>query len=163
MPSTPNRILALDPSTRGFGYVIFEEPFHLAECGFARVHGEKRAGAIVWFEKLLAQFAPQELVLEDVEAAGSRRSRRVRELLKTLAELGGARGLRVSHVARATVLKRFSSAGAVVTKQAIAEDLVRHFPELRFRLPKPRKLWQTEPERLSLFDALALAVTHVTR
>lgn len=163
MSSIPNRILAVDPMTRGFGYVIFEEPFHLADCGFASSRrGDKRAAAVLQFEKLLEKFHPHEVVLEDVDAPGSRRSRRVRELVTTLAELGRAHGLKVSKVARTAVINRFSSGDTTATKQSIAEELTRHFPELRFRLPRPRKLWESEPERMSLFDALALAVTRVT-
>ena len=34
------------------------------------------------------------------------------------------------------------------------------YPELKKRMPKQRKAWQTEPYTMSYFDALALFVTH---
>lgn len=162
MSPHPARILAVDPMTRGFGYVVFEHPFNLEELGFARIVKEKRLGTIAYFEKLLADFEPGTVVLEDAEAPGSRRHERVRELIETLATLARERGVAVSLIARTAVVARFSSGEARATKQMIAQTLVRHFPELRFKLPKPRKAWESEDERMSLFDALALAVTHVT-
>jgi hypothetical protein len=160
---TPTRILALDPMTRGFGYVVFEEPFHLAECGFARVKGDKRLGAIAHFERLLADFEPERVVLEDAEAAGSRRHYRVRELIETLTTLARERGLAVSLIPRLAVVACFSSGDTRATKQTIAQELARQFPELRLKLPKPRKPWESKHEPMSIFDALALAVTSVTQ
>lgn len=163
MSPHPARILAVDPMTRGFGYVIFEQPFNLAECGFARITEDKRLGAMAHFEKLLTDFAPETVVLEDAKAPGSRRHYRVRELIETLSTLARERGFAVSLIARTAVVARFSSGEARATKQMIAQTLVRHFPELRLKLPKPRKPWQSEDERMSIFDALALAVTHATK
>ncbi|MBW8875205.1 MAG: hypothetical protein JF614_09590 [Acidobacteria bacterium] len=148
--------------TRGFGYVIFDEPFYLAECGFARVKGDKHLGAIVHFEKLLVDFQPGRVVLEDAEAPGSRRHHRVRELNATLAMLAREKGLAVTLLPRTAVVARFSGGEARATKQTIAQGLARHFPELRLKLPKPRKPWESKRESMSVFDALALAVTSVT-
>jgi hypothetical protein len=163
MSQNTSRILSLDPMTRGFGYVIFDEPFNLAECGFARVKSDKLIGTIARFERLLADFKPATVVFEDTEAAGSRRHHRVRELIETLATLARERGLTVSLVSRMAVVARFSGGEAPATKQMIAQELTRHFPELRLRLPKPRKVYESEHERMSIFDALALAVTSVTK
>lgn len=159
----PTRILALDPMTRGFGYVIFEPPFYLAECGFARVKDDKHLGAIAHFEKLLADFGPEIVVLEDAEAPGSRRGDRVRELIETLAALTRERGLALSRIARTAVVACFSSPDKRATKYSIATQLTKDFPELRLKLPKPRKIYESEHEHMSIFDALALAVTYVTK
>jgi len=65
MPHTPTRIFALDPTTKGFGYVIFELPFRLVAWGLASISGEKHSGAIARFTKLLDHSQPDALVLED--------------------------------------------------------------------------------------------------
>jgi RNase H-fold protein (predicted Holliday junction resolvase) len=70
----PNRILALDPTTKGFGYAILDLPLRLVAWGMAHVEGEKRSGAIFRFEALLDQFRPDAVVLEDTTAPGSRRT-----------------------------------------------------------------------------------------
>lgn len=160
MSHTPARIFALDPMTRGFGYVLFEEPFNLVSWGVARVKGDKHKGAIAQFEQLLTDFEPQVVVLEDAEASGSRRSPRVRELIGTLVTLTRERGIAVHIIARTVVVKCFSTPDKRATKHLIATLLARQFPELAPKLPLPRKPWESEKERMVIFDALALAVTY---
>jgi hypothetical protein len=149
--------------TRGFGYVIFEEPFSLAEFGFARIKGDKYLTTMAHFERLLTEFDPATVVLEDAEAPGSRRHHRVRDLIKGLTDLGRERGVTVALLPRTAVVARFSSGEARATKQVVAETLARHFPELRFKVPKPRKIYESKHEPMSIFDALALAVTYTTQ
>jgi Holliday junction resolvasome RuvABC endonuclease subunit len=160
MPHKPARIFAIDPSTRGFGYVVFELPFRLVEWGLGNAVGEKNSGAVAVFEKLLDRFRPETVVLEDTEAPGSRRQPRVRALIAAMVELAKSRGIAVATVARKRIQERFAPEGAGATKRSIAERLVRDFPELRASLPGPRKPWESEDRKQSIFDALALAVTH---
>lgn len=162
MHQNPTRIIAIDPITKGFGYAIFEQPFHLVAWGVARVEGEKQTGAIAQFEKLLTDFRPDAVVLEDAEAPGSRRRHRVRQLIEALLALARERNLEVHVIPRSKVIERFSSEDTHATKYSIAKRLTIHFPELGEKLPPPRKPWQSEDERMSIFDALALAVTYVT-
>jgi Holliday junction resolvasome RuvABC endonuclease subunit len=160
MAHTQTRIFALDPTHKGFGYAVFELPRRLVDWGLARITGDKHADAIASFEKLLDRFRPDALVLEDAEAPGSRRHPRVRRLIDALVTLAGERGIAVFTVARSAVLKCFSSDDKPATKYSIAQRLAKMFPELQSKLPPPRKLWESENERMSIFDALALAVTH---
>jgi hypothetical protein len=160
MEQTPTRLFAVDPTTKGFGYAVFELPFRLVEWGLAHVSGEKHSGAIVRFEKLLARFRPDALVLEDTEAPGSRRHPRVRRLIDALVKIARERGMAVHTIARSAVLTCFSAEEGPATKYSVARRLVKHFPELAGQLPPPRKLWQSEDERMSIFDALALVVTY---
>jgi hypothetical protein len=158
----PNRILAIDPTTKGFGYIIFELPFRLVQWGRAHISGDKEVGALFRLDKLMYNFNLSALVLEDIQAPGSLRRPRVRGLIESLMRRAKERGLAVHTVARTTVLKRFSSGEEPATKYSVAETLARYFPELASKLPPPRKMWQSEDERLSIFDALALAVTYAT-
>jgi hypothetical protein len=162
MTPNPTRILALDPMTRGFGYVVFEEPFRLASFGRAYIEGEKHSGAIARFKELLADLRPDAVVFEDAEAPGSRRRHRARRIIDALSGAAREEGIPVHMIARTAVLQRFSPEGDQVTKRAIAEQLVRHFPELAPELPRRRKMWESEDDRMAIFDALSLAVTHAT-
>ena len=45
------------------------------------------------------------------------------------------------------------------TKQEIAIAIAERFPELAPRLPRSRKPWMSEDYRMSIFDAVALALT----
>ena len=162
MPHTPTRIFALDPMSKGFGYVVFELPFRLVDWGRAHVTGEKLSGAIASFEKLLDRFRPDAVVVEDAEAPGSKRHERIRSLLADLTRLARKQGIAVYAIARLAILKCFSSADAKATKYSVAERLAETFPELQDTLPPRRKSYNSEDFRMAIFEALALAVTHVT-
>jgi len=163
MPNTtPTRIFSLDPKTKGFGYAVLELPFRLVEWGFARVAGDKHTDSILAFEKLLTRFRPDAVVLEDAEAPGSRRQPRVRQLIEALVSLARERGIAVYTVARTAVLTCFKSLEGRATKYSVAKSLTQAFPELSDQLPAPRKLWQAEHERMSVFNALSFAMTHAT-
>jgi hypothetical protein len=163
MEQSPNRILAIDPIHKGFGYTVFEPPLNLIASGLARTEGDKRAGAIAHFEKLLTDFRPNTVVLEDTKASGSRRRHRVRGLIEILAELATDRSIMVATVSRKAVIDCFSSPEERATKYKIAKWLAEAFPVLAPKLPLPRKLWESEDERMAIFDALALAVTYTSK
>lgn len=160
MTKNPIRIFSLDPTTKGFGYAVFELPFRLIDWGLARITGDKYAGAVSHFENLLDRFRPDVVVLEDATAPGSRRNPRVRRLIDTLAKVARDRGVKVSTVARKAMLEHFAPDGEQATKQSVARRLAEFFPELAPHLPPPRKPWQSQDERMAIFDALALAVAY---
>lgn len=163
MPNTtPTRIFSVDPMTKGFGYAVLELPFRLVEWGITYITGDKHAAAVLHFEKLLTRFRPDAVVLEDASAPGSRRHYRVRELIAALVKLARERGIAVYTVARTAVLTCFAPVEGRATKHSIAKLLTAAFPELAAQLPPPRKPWESEHERMSVFNALALAMTHAT-
>src|SRR6266851_5456759 len=100
-PTTEKRVLAIDPTHRGFGYVIFEGPERLIDWGTRHVQGSKKRASITAAGELSGRYRPQIMVLEDMAAAGCRRRRRVRELIEDLEQLGRSRGLTVRRIAQA--------------------------------------------------------------
>lgn len=163
MKQSPKRVLAIDPIHKGFGYAVFEPPLDLIASGLARVEGDKQAGAVAHFEKLLTDYLPNAVVLEDVKAPGSRRRYRVRGLIDALAEFAADRGVTVATVSRKAVIECFSLPKERTTKYKIAKWLSEAFPVLQPKLPLPRKAWESEDERMAIFDALALAVTYTSK
>lgn len=162
-PTNTTRIFALDPTTKGFGYAVLETPFHLVDWGLAHISGEKESGAVARFESLLNQFRPDVVVLEDSAAPGSRRRPRVQKLLGKLREIARERGIAVHAVSRLAVIECFSSPDKRATKYSITKHLAETFPELAPKMPRRRKIYQSEDERIATFDALALAVTYAMR
>jgi hypothetical protein len=161
-PNDPTRIFALDPTTKGFGYAVFETPFHLVDWGLAHVSGEKESGAIARFKELLDQYRPDIVILEDSTAPGSRRPR-VQKLLERLRDSACERSLAVHLIPRLAVIECFSSPDKRASKFSITQNLAKTFPELAPKMPKHRKIWQSEDERIATFDALALAVTYAMK
>jgi hypothetical protein len=162
-PTHPPRIFALDPTTKGFGYAVLETPFRLVDWGLAHISGEKESGAVARFEKLLDQFRPDVVILEDSAAPGSRRRPRMQKLLEKLEESARGRGIEVRMIPRLAVIECFSSPEARATKHSITKRLAETFPELAEKMPQRRKIWQSEDERIATFDALALAVTYAMK
>jgi len=155
--SPQKRVLAIDPTHRGFGYVIFEGPDFLIDWGVRHVEGPKNKASIAAAAELITRYRPRIMVLEDVTARGCRRRRRVRELVDGLEQYGRGRGLTVRKVAQAKVKRTFLPLG-IRNKDQMARFVAARFPELAGYLPPERKPWMSEDSRMAIFDAAAFAL-----
>lgn len=154
----PFRILAIALTTRGFGYVVMEGQNTLIEYGGTVVNGDKNAKCIAKAKKLMDFYQPDVLVLQDVEAKGSRRAPRIKILHRQIVELAGKRKLKVTTFSKSQLLKLLLG-DEKGTKHDMAQKLANDFPdELASRLPPKRKAWKSQDGRMDVFDALALAV-----
>ena len=153
------RVLAIDPTYRGFGFVVMEGSDRLIDWGLVEVSGSKYEGSLARADQLIDRYRPAVLVLEDFAGQGSRRVPRVQKLILGLRRLGLARGLLVARYPRAAIRKAFSGEGAR-TKDEIAAVIVARFPELTVKVPPKRKTWMSEDQRMAIFDAAALACTY---
>src|ERR1039458_6940816 len=93
LPTYP-RILAIAPSTKGFGYAVSEGHKMLVHWGVKSVKGDKNAGAIEKVEDMIARYNPQVMVLEDTASKESRRSLRIKKLTKRLVAVAEKRTIR---------------------------------------------------------------------
>lgn len=152
------RILAVAPSARGFGFVVMEGERTIIECGGRVAYGDKNAQSLAKLEKLLKSCRPGVLVLQDVEAKGSRRAPRIKTLIRQIKAAAGKLNIQVKLISGKQL--RISLLGnSKGTKQEIAEMLAMQFPdELASRLPPKRKPWTSEDGRMDIFDAVAVAV-----
>jgi Holliday junction resolvasome RuvABC endonuclease subunit len=152
------RVLAIDPSTRGFGFVVLEGPNRLIDWGVKETKVNKNAKSLMLIDDLIDRYQPNVIVVEDYSAKGSRRCRRVAELIDEISKLALRRKVKVSSFSRADVKQAFAESGAT-TKQEIAIGIAKRFPELSPRLPRFRKPWMSEDYRMSIFDAVAFGLT----
>jgi len=95
--------------------------------------------------------------VEDYIDKTSRRCARVQWLLRNIAKLASALNIRSEMVSRRAVRALFVSEGGA-TKHQVAVAIAKQFPELAPRVPLPRKPWMSQDERMSIFDAAALAL-----
>jgi hypothetical protein len=154
--SSAELVLAIFPSTKGFGYAVFEGPRSLVDWGVRAVRGrQKNLESLNGVRALLTFYRPDVLVLENYEGVGSRRAKRVRTLINLMAAQAARERMTTASFCRAEVRASFG----LTTKRRIAEAIVREFPELEPRLPPVRKIWMSEDPRMSIFDAAALAMT----
>jgi hypothetical protein len=152
-------VLAVYPSARGFGFAVFERPRSLVDWGVRGIRGQrKNAQALAKVQELLAFYRPDFLITEDHEGAGSRRGRRVQDLIDAIADTAAKQGVVSRSFSRADVRTRFQHLGARA-KGEIARAIAREFPELAPRLPPVRRIWMSEDARMNIFDAVALGMT----
>lgn len=157
-PFKPVRILAIAPTSRGFGYAVMEGPSRLIGFGNKSILKNKNARTLVWAERFIRRYEPDVLVLPDVNAADARRARRIKQLHGQLVALVKKQNLKVKLITITQVRKRLLG-DAKGNKQSLAETLAGRFPiELASRLPPKRKVWMSEDPRMDMFDAVGLAV-----
>lgn len=155
------RILAIAPSTRGFGFAVVEGQETLVDWGVKSIKGDKNNGSVTKIEELIAHYQSGVLVLPDYSTKHSRRSARIRELSQRIIAMASSRNVRVALFSREQV-KRVFLANGQGTKHALAEILAKRFPgELGFRLPSKRRPWMSEDYRMDIFDAVSLALTFI--
>lgn len=152
-------ILAIHPTSRGFGWVLFEGSLVPVDWGITRPKVNKSAQCMARFKQLLDQYEPSALVLETVDGDDSRRGERIRELTQTMRGFANNRDMDVLAYGRDEVSAAITG-GAEASRHAVARVVAERLPVLRHRLPESRKLWQSEDNRQCLFDAAALGITH---
>ena len=152
-------LLAVHPTTYGFGWVLFEGPQSPVDWGLAGKGRRDNAQLMHRFEQLLNKYEPRVLVLEEFESAVSKRASRIQRLCRAMIHLAAERGLETPVYSRQSVRACFASVGAT-TRHEIARCVAQHIDVFRWMLPKERKPWMSESPRQSLFDAAALAITY---
>lgn len=157
MPKNP-LIFALHATSRGFGYVVFEGPFAPYDWGMVTARGDKNATCLRKLEKMLDRFIPETLLLEEATSVANR-SDRIGRLYKAIGNLCISRNIDVVIYKLGDIKACFASVGAR-TRQEIAETVARQIEAIGHRKPKPRKPWQSEDRRMSMFCAAALVLTH---
>ena len=152
--SSVHRVLAIVPHSKGFGFAVYERIRAPLDWGIKRVHGPKNTVSIAKAEALIEQYQPDRLLVEDVD--GSSRCRRVRRLIAALVALAGRKGVAVALISEQEIDLVFRKHGAR-RKHDIAAHIAKKTPALRPRLPSPRKPWQSEDYRITIFVAAAMA------
>src|SRR6266481_8785317 len=113
------RVLAIDPSTRGFGFAVLEGPNRLIDWGVKETKKNKNARSLKLIENLIDRYLPSVIVVEDYAGKGSRRCRRIQGLINDISKLAAKRKIKVRSFSRIKVKQTFSASGAS-NKQDIA-------------------------------------------
>ncbi len=166
MKSKSNLVLSIKPFCRGFAFVLFEGSASPADWGVKDIRSKAKSTlTILGAKRLLVQYPPDMLVLPALEGQAVR----IRKIIKTIADHAEKRGIAVHHVTRADIRATFAAdlpgagdAGHAFfrpTRYQIAQAIANRFDVFAPLLPKPRRLWESEDARMSLFDAVSAAVT----
>ena len=95
------RVLAIDPSTRGFGFAVLEGPNRLIDWGVKETKTDKKRRTLQLIEDLIDRYLPNVIVVEDYAGKGSRRCRRVQGLISDISKLAVQRKIKVRAFSRA--------------------------------------------------------------
>jgi Holliday junction resolvasome RuvABC endonuclease subunit len=152
------RVLAIDPFSRGFGFILLEGPHQLVDWGVTHTRANKQGRCLARVADLMHHYEPDVIVVEDVAAKGCRRCERVQQLIGEIRRCATERRIAIRSFPRLKVKRVFTEANAH-NKHEIAVAIAGRFPELASRLPPFRKPWMSEDDRMSIFDALGLALT----
>ncbi|HYR88487.1 MAG TPA: hypothetical protein VE422_30690 [Terriglobia bacterium] len=153
------RVLAVDPYDRGFGYALFGGPNDLMDWGITAADRRASTRYMSSLKNLIDRFAPDILITEDGARQGSSRRRETRVLLKRIRRFAREHQLRLRTYSRAAVEDAFALVGASKKKHQIATLIANWFPELLPRLPQPQKPWTGENRSMNVFDAVSFALT----
>jgi len=157
-PERKNRMLGLDVRSRRIGYAVFEHPARLVDFGVTRF--KSTDSAMLHLAKLIRNTQPDVLILRKIPSNSSRNRPGTRTIQRLTRLLGSCSSIEVAFISEAKLHSCFRAKGAN-TKYQMASYLAQTFPELGWRLPSPRKAWETEYRNMSIFDAAALAVTYL--
>lgn len=150
-------VLAVHPTTNGFGWVLFEGALAPVIWGIASTKDKRNSTAMRRYETLLNQYQPSVVVLEGFKEA--RRGARIQELAQTMSGFAANRDVEVVVYSREFVSRNLTG-DARAKRHAVARTVVDALPIFRRHMPPKRELWQSEHSRQCLFDAVALAMTH---
>lgn len=146
------RVLGIAVASGRVGYVLI---FSGKPCqwGLSRKAAKDPAEATKRATAWIARFRPDVVVTEKI-TVGCRKGEKARTIIEAIAAVTAD-----AEVYDVSVPRPRQHAN----KFAEAEALADRFPALRPWLPPPRQLWESEPRKTTIFEALALAVVVVDR
>lgn len=165
-PKSPDRrILAISLRSRRFGFAVFEGPNRLLDWGvvFYPLNDSARgAAASKRVVSLLTLFMPSMVIVGKARLLDDRNGSGTRTVLGSIRREASSRVIPV-HVMEGAKLKEACRLFHAKSKHEIASALAQAFPEILWKLPPKRKIWESEHPRMVMFDAIALGFAYWQR
>jgi Holliday junction resolvasome RuvABC endonuclease subunit len=155
------QVLAIQPTSRGFGWALFESPLSVIDWGTMTAKPSRPGRLLNRLERLINRYEPSILVIRDLGNNASKRTPSVARLTARIVMLAETNGIYVAQYDREAIKMCFRHLGAP-TRYEIAQFIALHVEALRHRLPRKAAIWAGESQAMSIFDAAALALTYFT-
>ena len=159
-------ILALQPNAKQIGYSLFEGStlvdWGAKDCRSEKTRPRLSHARLAFLGRLIDRYDPSVIVLPTgTKLRRTARNRFLRIIRRELSQYPNA----IVTFSRHDIRKAFAPSLKVrkPSKQAIMQLLVKWFPELEAVLPKPRRVQDDQDYRTPMFDAIALAVTYLSK
>jgi hypothetical protein len=156
-----NVVLAIFANGRGFGLAVMKDPLTLVNAYNVPINTYPISNKklLERIQEKISFYLPSVIVLEEPQGYGSRKSKRVQELIQKVVEYAKSKGLDVHQYSRNDIRFVFSVFNAH-SKFEIASVISENIPSLKPRLPEKWKSHEPERYAISIFDAVSLAITH---
>ena len=163
--SHDRRILAIALRSRRFGFAVFEGPNRLLDWGmvfYPLNDGAQHTAASKRVASLLTLFTPSVVVVGRTRLRNVRNGSSVRPILRSIRREVSSRTIPVQFM-RAAVVKGIFRQFPAKSKHEIATMIAQMFPELLWKLPPKRRIWESEHPIMAMFDAVALGFAYWQR
>jgi len=154
-------VLGFHPSSRGFGWILFEDSRSLLDWGTVDLRADKRnTRTLVRLDAILDRYRPDVLAMESHDGVRVRRCLRIQKLYLAVERRAERRYIIVHRVSRSQIENSPRMNGAK-TRQEVAIAVAACITALRPHLPKPRQIWVGERSAMRLFCAAACAIAYL--
>lgn len=156
-----NVIMALFLHSRGFSIAILEDALTVINAYNVVLHSYPISNNEILkkVREKIQFYLPELIILEDAEGFGSRKGKRVRKAIAKIEKYAKSEKLNVSKYSRNDIRFVFNSFNAH-SKYEIAKVITENVKNLPISLPEKRLSHKPEHYSISIFDAIALGITH---
>jgi hypothetical protein len=153
-------VLAVHPTSSGFGWALFDEAGVLMEWGIASAKEGRKLRLLSRFKHLLARHEPASLVFEAHEGT-HHRADRIRKLYRAFLRVASNAGMTTRGYDREGVAVALNIP-LHASRYEVARRIAERLAELSHRMPRKQAFGASEDPRQSLFTAAALGLAHLT-
>jgi Holliday junction resolvasome RuvABC endonuclease subunit len=153
-------ILSLFPYSRGVGYACLQAPQNLLDSGVVTIRPISNERIVSRINKFLEFHQPTVVVIRDIDAIHKRKAKNVQKTIEIITDYAKTKKLPLFRYTRQQIREAFEVHGAK-NKYETAQKIVTWFPYLASKAPEIRMEWMDEDYNMCMFDAIALAVTHL--
>ncbi len=158
---TSQVVMAIFANGRGFGLAVMKDALTVVNAYNVtiRKYPISNKQVLARIKEKISYYLPSVIVLEEPKGYGSRKSKRVQELIKKISSFALSKDLTVHQYSRNDIRFVFSAFNAH-SKYEIATVITENIPQLKEKLPEKRKSHEAESYAISIFDAVSLGITH---
>jgi hypothetical protein len=151
------RIIAIDLRFRRSGFATFEGPRRLLDFGTIDLRLKESENGGSRFSDLIKLAAPKVVLVKRERWENLADRSEAKPLIDALTNQAAAHLIEIRFLEQSALNSTFQNFGCK-TKADISTSLARIFPELIWKLPPERRIWQPEHSRQTVFDAIALGM-----
>lgn len=152
-------VLTVYPNAKGYAFALMQGPLIILEKKMVGMSPVDNMEVVNDVKKLIREYKPQALIIENEKCKYSRKQERGKQLLRMLSNMARKEACEVFSYTREDIRLVFEIWKAK-NKYEIAEVIARNIKSFRILLyPKPRYP-DSQKYITALFDAVSLGITH---